>query len=92
MTTGTNNITDLPRAEDTAPTWKVNLPYLVLILIMAGQTVAAIHILAGQFVYLAANGIAIYHVFTLDRPTADKVKNICCLGLTLTIVFFKILL
>jgi hypothetical protein len=88
MTTGTNNLTDV--AEDTK-NWKENLQYLILLLIILGQSISAVSVLGGQMSYLVANGVGIYHVFALKRPRADKVKNVACLGVTLTILVVKFL-
>lgn len=73
------------------PAWKINLPYIVLVAIMVGQAVAAVNVLAGQAVYIVANVVGIYHVFTLDRPRADKVKNVACFALTMSIIAIKTL-
>lgn len=84
MPTGTNNLTDLymdnlhPHAE--------NAQYLVLVLIMAGQSLCTVNLWLGQLAYLAANIIGVWRCFALVRPLADKVKDFGCLGLTISLM------
>jgi hypothetical protein len=65
--------------------WK-ELNYLVLIALIAGQCVVKADFLIGQFVYLFANVLSFSRCFVLDRPLADKVKDGCCLGITLGLI------
>ena len=91
MSTGTNNITEV---TDTAPLGKKfaeNSQYAVLLLIMAGQAICVSSIVGGQVVFLAANIISLWRCFSLERPLADKVKDVACLGLTLAILAVKFL-
>lgn len=68
-----------------------NAQYIVLLGIMLGQAVCAIDLIVGQYVFLVVNIIGIFRVFILERPLADKVKDVACLGLTLTILAVKFL-
>ncbi len=91
MTTGTNNLTEVSEVQTLENPYIVNLQYVVLLLIMAGQALSVVDMLAGQLAYLAANGIALWRVFALARPMADKVKDFMCLGLTVAILLVKFL-
>ena len=64
--------------------------YIVLALLIIGQCVIRSSYIGGQFVYFAANILSVTRAFTLDRPRADKVKDICCTAITtgLILLFF----
>ena len=64
--------------------------YIVLALLIIGQCVIRSSYVGGQFVYFAANILSVTRAFTLDRPRADKVKDICCTAITtgLILLFF----
>ena len=70
--------------------WK-ELNYLVLIALIAGQCIVKVDFLIGQFVYLGANVISFSRCFVLNRPVADKVKDGCCLGITVGLIGMTIL-
>lgn len=57
--------------------------YLVLALLIIAQCVIRQTYVGGQFIYLAANLIAVTRCFVLNRPRADKVKDISCTAITL---------
>ena len=65
--------------------WK-ELNYLVLITLITAQCVVKVDFLIGQFVYLFANSISFTRCFILQRPTADKIKDGCMLGITVGFV------
>ena len=65
--------------------WK-DLNYLILITIITGQCVVKADFLIGQYVYLTANVLSFTRCFILKRPVADKVKDGCCLGITLGLI------
>jgi len=90
MTTGTNNITDLPQTAISRATriWE-DSAYLVLLLIMAGQALAVTNIFVAQIVYLSCNILALARAFALDRPLAEKVKDTMCFGLTIAIILIR---
>jgi hypothetical protein len=69
----------------------VNLQYAVLAFIMLGQAAMLASVLLGQVMFLVCNILACYRVFALGRPTADKVKDICCLALTLSLILLSFL-
>lgn len=85
MTTGTNNLTDLIQSDKMMNA----VGYTVIALIMTAQAVSAVNILAGQLLYLSCNILALWRCFTLNRPMADKVKDVACLGLTASILIVK---
>lgn len=66
-----------------------NLQYATLILLLVGQCVVGSSFYIGQGVYLAANLISVVRCFVLHRPMADKVKDCCCLGLTIGLLLIK---
>ena len=57
--------------------------YMVLGLLILAQCIIRVSYPTGQFLYLAANLLAVARCFALDRPRADKVKDISCLAITL---------
>lgn len=68
-----------------------NLQYLTLALLIIGQcTVGSIFYL-GQGVYLAANLISVFRCFALGRPVSDKVKDVVCLAITISLLAIKAL-
>lgn len=67
------------------------LNYLVLMLLIIGQCTVGIDYLVGQCVYLGANAIAVSRNFVLKRPMADKVKECCCLAITIGLISIKLL-
>ena len=67
-----------------------NLQYLVLVALMCGQGVTGSNFMIGQSLYLGANLISVFRCFALNRPMADKVKDISCLGLTLALMGYRI--
>jgi hypothetical protein len=87
--TGSNTITDL--YETAASPLAENAQYVVLALIMLGQALGAVSVFWGQTAYLLGNAIGIWRCFRLSRPMADKVKDIGCLGLTITILIMEYL-
>lgn len=57
--------------------------YIVLGLLIVAQCVIRQSYVGGQFIYLAANALAVTRAFTLNRPRADKIKDISCTAITL---------
>jgi hypothetical protein len=66
-----------------------NLQYVVLVGLIIGQCTVGSNFYLGQSVYLACNLISVSRNFVLHRATADKVKDSCCLGITLGLIFFN---
>jgi len=69
-----------------------DLQYLVLVLLIVGQCTVGANFWIGQCVYLLANVISVYRCFVLQRPAADKVKDICCLAITIGLLIFNLLI
>ena len=57
--------------------------YLVLFFLIVAQCIIRQSYVAGQFIYLAANVLAVTRAFALCRPRADKVKDIACTAITI---------
>lgn len=57
--------------------------YMVLGFLILAQCIVRVSYPAGQFLYLTANLLAVTRCFALNRPRADKVKDISCLAITL---------
>ena len=60
--------------------------YMILALLIIAQCVVRVSYLGGQFVYLAANGLALVRCFILQRQKADKVKEACCGAITIGLI------
>ena len=57
--------------------------YIVLALLIIAQCVIRVSYAGGQFLYLAANILALARCFILRRQRADKVKDISCTAITI---------
>jgi len=66
-----------------------NLQYVVLVGLIIGQCTVGSNFYLGQFVYLGCNLISTSRNFVLGRAMADKVKDCCCLGITLGLILFN---
>ena len=66
-----------------------NLQYVTLILLIVGQCTVGSLFYVGQAMYLVANVISVTRCFALNRPVADKIKDICCLAITIGLLFIK---
>ena len=60
--------------------------YFVLALTILGQMTIGLSYLVGQGMWLVANLITVWRDFALDRPRADKVKDVCMLCLTIGLI------
>lgn len=69
-----------------------DLQYLVLVLLILAQCTVGGNFFLGQGIYLGANLISTFRCFVLHRPSADKVKDVCCLAITIGLISFKILI
>ncbi len=68
-----------------------DLQYFVLIMLILGQCTVGENFYLGQCVYLAANIVSVFRSFILQRPNADKVKDVCCLAITIGLIAFNLL-
>lgn len=66
-----------------------NLQYFTLIGLILAQSVVGSNFYIGQTIYLIANSVATFRSFALNRPTADKIKDCACLGITIGLILFK---
>lgn len=86
---GQNHVPSRVEILDAETPWIVNMQYVVLGLIMVGQALMLVSVLAGQIAFLICNVVALWRVFALNRPTADKVKDLACLALTVGLLAVK---
>lgn len=66
-----------------------NLQYVTLVLLILGQCTVGSLFYLGQCFYLVANGISVVRCFVLNRPKADKIKDITCFAITLGLILIK---
>lgn len=66
-----------------------NLQYVVLAGVILGQCTVGANFYLGQFIYLVCNAVSVFRDFELNRPTADKIKDVCCSGITLGLILFN---
>lgn len=64
--------------------------YFVLASLILGQMIVGNNFFIGQSFYLVANVTAVARDFALDRPAADKVKNICMLSITIGLIVSRL--
>lgn len=67
----------------------INLQYIALVAFIIAQCIVGKNFIIGQSIYLIANCISVFRDFVLDRPTADKIKDSCCFGLTLGLILLN---
>lgn len=60
--------------------------YVCLALTVAGQVLTACNVLVAQWVWLVSNLLFVARDVALKRPTADKVKDVSMLALTIGMV------
>lgn len=68
-----------------------NAQYVTLALLIIAQCVVGGNFYLGQGIYLAANAISVFRCFALERPAADKVKDIACTAVTIGLIVFNFL-
>ncbi len=66
-----------------------NLQFVTLVCLIVAQCVVGSNFYIGQFIYLAANIISTVRNFVLERSIADKIKDLCCLGITVGLILFN---
>lgn len=71
--------------------WEI-IAYVCLALTIAGQVLTACNVLLAQWVWLVSNLLFVARDFALQRPTADKVKDVSMLGLTVGMVAYLTLI
>ncbi len=68
-----------------------NMGYLILALLLIGQITVGWAFFLGQGAYLVGNVINVTRDFKLDRPKADKIKNICFTTITIGLIVIKLI-
>ena len=68
-----------------------DLQYFVLIMLILGQCTVGENFYLGQCIYLVANIVSVFRSFVLQRPNADKVKDVCCMAITIGLIVFNLL-
>ena len=66
------------------------LQYFVLIGLICGQCTVGENFIIGQLIYLGTNVLSVARSFILKRPASDKVKDICCFGITLGLILIRL--
>lgn len=67
-----------------------NMGYVVLVLLLIGQVTVGWFFMVGQGAYLIGNIINVARDFALDRPKADKIKNVCFTAITIGLIILYI--
>lgn len=67
----------------------VNLAYVSIVFTVIAQCIVGGSFYFGQGCFLIANAVNVGRDFALNRPSADKVKNITFLGITIGIILFN---
>ena len=67
-----------------------NAGYVVLVLLLIGQITVGWLFMIGQSAYLIGNLINVVRDFKLNRPKADKTKNICFTAITIGLIILYV--
>lgn len=67
-----------------------NTGYVVLVLLLIGQITVGWLFMIGQSAYLIGNLINVVRDFKLNRPKADKIKNICFTAITIGLIILYV--
>ena len=70
--------------------FELQIGYSVMFLLIIGQCTVGEWFIFGQLVYLVANVASVIRDFVLQRPHADKVKNICFSAITLGLILVRL--
>ena len=65
--------------------------YICLALTIIGQILTASDVLVAQTVWLVSNVLFVARDIALQRPTADKVKDVSMLAITLGLVVYLLM-
>ncbi len=68
-----------------------NVGYAILVLLLIGQITVGWAFFIGQGAYLIGNVINVIRDFKLDRPKADKIKNVCFTAITIGLIIIKVI-
>lgn len=67
------------------------LNYLILILVLVGQSTVGCSFYIGQGLFFVANALSVSRCWILKRPCADKVRDCACLAVTTGLIGIKML-
>jgi len=67
-----------------------NIGYVIMALLLIGQVTVGWLFMVGQGAYLLGNIINVIRDYRLNRPRADKVKNICFTAITVGLIILYI--
>lgn len=67
-----------------------NFGYVVLMGLIIAQCVIGKWYLVGQGIYLTCNIISVVRSFILNRPKADKIKDLSCTAITIGLILIAI--
>lgn len=67
-----------------------NIGYVIMALLLIGQVTVGWLFMVGQGAYLLGNVINVIRDYRLNRPRADKVKNICFTAITVGLIILYI--
>lgn len=70
-------------------TWE-NVAYIALALCVFGNIAVGWFYLLAQVAYLVANGINVVRNFALNRPSADKVKDLAFFAITVGLIIIRL--
>ena len=68
-----------------------NSMYAVIVLLVIGQITVGWLFYVGQGAYLIGNIISVLRDFKIDRPKADKIKNLLFTAITIGIIMLRML-
>ena len=68
-----------------------NSMYAVIILLVIGQMTVGWLFYVGQGAYLIGNIINVVRDFKMDRPKADKIKNLLFTAITIGLIMLRML-
>ena len=67
-----------------------NVGYIVMALLLVGQVTVGWLFIIGQSAYLIGNVLNVVRDFKLNRPKADKIKNVCFTAITFGLIILYI--
>lgn len=68
-----------------------NSMYAVIVLLVIGQITVGWLFYVGQGAYLIGNIISVLRDFKMDRPKADKIKNLLFTAITIGLIMLRML-
>ena len=68
-----------------------NSMYAVIVLLVIGQITVGWLFYVGQGAYLIGNIIGVLRDFKMDRPKADKIKNLLFTAITIGLIMLRML-